>query len=269
MPVSSNNKLELGRVRQAWDRRTQHPPGRGFYRWLLGGAIERVESDTDVVLSQRLRAGPLAGHAHASSAVLLPRSNAAMRSTDAAEASTDRRLGQLPRCWRRLDSVLLPTEGCHAGPAGRRRPLARQRRSSGLFARAYGRLTGYRPLGQDLVRQARVELGQVAHCPAVWQVPDAARLPCRRRRLGARLCLPQPGAGDATAASAQRQRLLTASLELARPIVPSMPSLWGAVFVDAGRAAEFGTTHPGLGLWRRHPLAQPGGPAARGPGLGP
>jgi translocation and assembly module TamA len=33
--------------------------------------------------------------------------------------------------------------------------------------------------------------------------------------------------------------MMTASVELARPFTASMPSLWGAVFVDAGNAGQF------------------------------
>ena len=32
--------------------------------------------------------------------------------------------------------------------------------------------------------------------------------------------------------------LFTSSVELARPILDSLPSLWGAVFVDAGNASD-------------------------------
>ncbi|MBK7061025.1 MAG: BamA/TamA family outer membrane protein [Rubrivivax sp.] len=42
--------------------------------------------------------------------------------------------------------------------------------------------------------------------------------------------------------------LATGSIELARPIMASMPSLWGAMFVDAGNAAnDFGSLKPVLG----------------------
>ena len=43
---------------------------------------------------------------------------------------------------------------------------------------------------------------------------------------------------------------MTTSLELARPLAASLPSLWGAVFVDAGRAANDwpDVGHPALGL---------------------
>ena len=42
--------------------------------------------------------------------------------------------------------------------------------------------------------------------------------------------------------------LLTTSIELARPISKNLPSLWGAVFVDAGNAANgFGNLKMSLG----------------------
>jgi translocation and assembly module TamA len=53
--------------------------------------------------------------------------------------------------------------------------------------------------------------------------------------------------------------LLTASVELARPLMDSMPSLWGAVFIDAGNAADtLGALKPvygsGFGVRWRSPV---------------
>jgi translocation and assembly module TamA len=53
--------------------------------------------------------------------------------------------------------------------------------------------------------------------------------------------------------------LFTGSLEFARPFLDSMPSLWGAVFADAGNAAEsFSTLKPvygvGVGVRWRSPV---------------
>jgi translocation and assembly module TamA len=53
--------------------------------------------------------------------------------------------------------------------------------------------------------------------------------------------------------------LFTGSVELARPFLDSMPSLWGAVFVDAGNAADnFGSIRPvygtGVGVRWRSPV---------------
>jgi translocation and assembly module TamA len=42
--------------------------------------------------------------------------------------------------------------------------------------------------------------------------------------------------------------LFTGSVEVARPVSPRLPSVWGAVFVDAGRAADsFTTLKPAYG----------------------
>jgi len=53
---------------------------------------------------------------------------------------------------------------------------------------------------------------------------------------------------DATGARISGNVLMTSSLELARPILASMPSVWGAVFVDAGNAAmDWADLEPVLG----------------------
>jgi translocation and assembly module TamA len=55
------------------------------------------------------------------------------------------------------------------------------------------------------------------------------------------------------------ESLYTVSVELARPFLKSMPTLWGAVFIDAGNAANsFANLHPaigsGVGLRWRSPV---------------
>ena len=57
--------------------------------------------------------------------------------------------------------------------------------------------------------------------------------------------------------------LLTSSIEAAHVIVPSIPALLGAVFIDAGSAArDFGNLQPDGGLRRRRAFPQSGRPAA-------
>jgi len=53
----ARNKLEWGRSRQAWDGELSSHTGANLYRNLLGVTIERLKTDTDLVLSQRLRLG--------------------------------------------------------------------------------------------------------------------------------------------------------------------------------------------------------------------
>lgn len=243
--VSSNNKFELGRVRQAWSGEVSTHPGGRFGRWLVGGAIERLVSSTDVVMSQRLRAGR-AQDWRALEQLAFAELERGVRSTDTDEVSTFAISANYHVTWRRLDSVLLPTEGYTLslqGGIGRSHGTASR---SGIFTRAYGRLTAYQPLGRSWYGQARVELGQV-FLPSGVAAPDSQ--------------LFRAGGDDSVRGYAYRSLgpvrdgvvgsgpvLMTGSIELARPFVASMPSLWGALFVDAGRAGTaFGTLKPALG----------------------
>ena len=63
-------------------------------------------------------------------------------------------------------------------------------------------------------------------------------VPRRRRRLGARLRLPHPRARRATAPSSAARCCVTGSVELEHPLSAKLPALLGAVFVDAGNAAD-------------------------------
>jgi translocation and assembly module TamA len=138
--------------------------------------------------------------------------------------------------WRRLDDNLLPSRGYALSLQG---GLGQSRSSdapSGPFARAYARLTAYRPLGRQWHAEARVELGQVFKSDDV-NVPDTQRFRAggdqsvrgyEYRSLGP-VIDGIVNSGDV---------LFTVSAEIAHPIMPSLPSIWGAVFIDAGQAAN-------------------------------
>ena len=244
--VTSNNKFELGQVRQVWTGEVSTHPVERARRWLLGGAIERLVSDDDVVLSQRLRAGRSQGMRDFEQ-LAFAEVERGERRTDAAKTSTFALSGNLHLVLRRLDSALLPTEGYTVSLQG---GLGRSRGSdarSGFFGRAYGRVTVYRPLGRSWYGQARLEAGQV-FLPSGVAGPESQ--------------LFRAGGDDSVRGYAYRSLgpttdgvvgsgpvMMTASLELARPFVEGMPSLWGALFVDAGRAGRnFGTLDPALGF---------------------
>lgn len=243
--VSSSNKFELGRVRQAWAGEVSTHPGEHFSRWLVGGAIERLVSDSDVVLSQRLRGG-YARDTRQLEQLAFVEFERGMRSTDTSAVDTYATSVNYHVVLRRLDSALLPTEGYTLslqGGLGRSHGSAS---TAGYFQRAYGRLTAYRPLGQSWYGQARIELGQV-FLPSGVAAPDSQ--------------LWRAGGDDSVRGYAYRSLgpvtdgvvgsgpvLMTGSIELARPFLSSMPALWGAVFVDAGRAGNsFGNLKPALG----------------------
>jgi translocation and assembly module TamA len=136
--------------------------------------------------------------------------------------------------WRKLDDNLLPTDGYALAlqtGAGQARESGG---GSGPFARLYGRLTAYKPFGK-WYGQARLELGQVFKRDDL-RVPESQLFRAGGdesvRGYAYRELAPTVN-GVVTSGSV----LFTASAEIARPILESLPAVWGAAFVDAGNSA--------------------------------
>jgi translocation and assembly module TamA len=243
--ITARNKLEWGRDRQAWDGEASTHPDDDLYRWVLGVTIERLKSDSDVVLSQSVRAGraqdtPRIDRFHFAEFVRASRRTGTTR-TDASALSLN-----VHWTWRDIDSPILPTDGVTLSLQG---GLGQARGDAGThsgFGRAWGRITFYKPLGRQWYGQARFEAGQVFVRTGL-DVPETLRFRAggdesvrgyAYRSLGP-LVEGEVGSGDVVA---------TASVELARPVSAALPSVWGAVFVDAGNAADsFGHLNPVLG----------------------
>jgi translocation and assembly module TamA len=236
-PASSRTKLELGQKRQALDAEISTHPLAGQVRYLLGGAVERLVSDSDTVLSQRLRLGRTQDKQQVERLHFIEYERSLLV-TDAGARNNATALSlNFHGVWRDLDNVILPTRGVTLAVQVGGGQSTGTNASTGLFTRAYGRLTGYLPLGRTWYGQARLELGQV-FLRSGMAVPESQKWRAGGddsvrgygyRRLG-------PLAADGTVTSGTA--LFTASAELARPFLDSMPSLWGAVFVDAGGAAN-------------------------------
>ena len=234
--ASSRLKLELGKKRQAGDAEISTHALEGLYRNLVGGAVERLISDTDVVLSQRMRVGR-SQDSQRIERLYFAEVERSLRTTDAGAASDASAVSlNFHGGWRDLDSIILPTDGLVLAlqvGGGRSRGTDAE---SGYFGRLYGRLMGYFPLPGAWYSQARIELGQVLLRPRMV-VPESQRWRAGGdesvRGYGYRSLGPITdgvvGSGNA---------IFTVSAEVARPIVSSMPNLWGAVFVDAGNAAD-------------------------------
>jgi translocation and assembly module TamA len=254
--ITSRNKAEWGRDRHVWDGEVSTHPGPQLYRWLAGGTIERLKTDTDVVLTQRLRAGRSQDSPRIERFQFLEVDRSA-RTTASERDSAVAVSANQHWAWRDLDNPVLPTRGVTAtfqvggGQA---------RDSSGLdgaFGRLWARATVYRPLGAGWYAQARLEAGQV-FTPAGLDVPDTLRFRAggddsvrgyAYRTLG-------PSSGGTVDSG---KSVLTASVELARPLSEHLPQFWGAVFVDAGQAANsFSDLRPvvgsGIGLRWRSPV---------------
>lgn len=259
--ASSRNKIEWGEKRQFWEGEVSTHARPGLHRNLVGGTIENLESDSDTVLSQRLRAGR-AQDGQRIERLYFVEAERSRRIIEATQARSNALAlsANAHGVWRDLDSVVLPTKGfTFAGQLG----VGTSRGTNaedGVFGRVYGRFTGYLPfgmMGQTWYGQARLEVGQVFLRPNVvapdsqkWRAGgDESVRGYSYRSLGP---VVDGAIGSGTA-------LATASLELARPISESMPSLWGAVFADAGNAANsFNELHPvvgvGVGIRWRSPV---------------
>jgi translocation and assembly module TamA len=166
---------------------------------------------------------------------------------------------------RDLDSILAPTEGTSLslqGGAGyghgtqMRSDVEGVSQSRGPFVRAYSRFNWYRPFG-GWFANARLEAGQVFVASAI-AVPDTILFRAGGdnsvRGYGYRTLGP-----TVNGAIVGGRVLLTGSVEMEHPLVERLPALLGAVFVDAGNAADrWNELHPdygyGVGLHYRSPV---------------
>ena len=128
--------------------------------------------------------------------------------------------------------------------------------ASGPFVRAYSRYTWFRPFGRWFAN-ARVEAGEVFVKNRI-SVPDTILFRAGGdgsvRGYDYRTIAP-----TRNGAVVGGQVLLTGSFELEYPISKKLPALLGAVFVDAGDAADrWGEIHPvfgyGVGVHYRSPV---------------
>jgi translocation and assembly module TamA len=252
------NKAEYGQLRKAWDGEISTHAAEDLYRDLVGGAVEQLKSDTDIVLSQSVRAGRTQDGQRIER-LLFAQAERSVRKTldDTVRTAAIAVSLNYHQVWRDLDSNVLPTQGLSLkGQIGAGYSHGTDAQP-GPYTRLYARLTGYQPVGRSWYGQARIEAGQVI-LKASQVVPEAEQFRAggddsvrgyAYRSLGP-LVDGAVGSGNA---------MFTVSAELARPILSSLPLLWGAVFVDAGNAAEkFAQLHPavgaGFGLRYRSPV---------------
>lgn len=241
------NKAELGRDRRALEAEASTHPNARMQRWLVGGTYELLKTSEDRTISQRVRLGrseDLPGLERLGF-VEFERSN---ECTYAESSCIDpltlkAASANLHHTWRRLDNAVLPTRGytlnlqVGAGWAYGEAPERTDQPASGPFTRLYARATGYWPLPANFFSEARLELGGVLVKNDVV-VPDSQRFRAGGdgsvRGYDYRTLAPATPEGGVTGG----KMLATASVELARPVSPSLPSVWWAVFADAGRAAD-------------------------------
>jgi translocation and assembly module TamA len=246
--ATARNKIEIGGLRKFWNGEISSQPGIDLYRNLVGAAVEELESDTDVVLSQRLRLGRTQDGQRIERFLFVEAERSKRRTKDASVNTQALALSlNFHGVWRDLDSVILPTRGVTlTGQVG----VGQSRGTNaepGPYGRLYLRLTGYYPLSDVWYSQARAEFGRVFF-KSNNVVPESQQFRAGGddsvRGYGYRSLGPLV---DGAAGSGNM--LYTVSAELARPISATLPSLWGAVFVDAGNAGNsFNGLRPAVGL---------------------
>lgn len=231
----ASNKLEVGRDLQSWEGDLTSHPQPGFYRNLIGGAVLREIGDTDVVGSQRLRVGRTQDTKRIERLAFVELERAT-RTTDTERDRATALSLNYHGVWRNVDSVVLPTDGesvALQGGVGQSRSL---NDGSGPYMRLWGRVNVWRPLGASWYGTARLEMGQVFTRGRVG-VPETQlfRAGGDDSVRGYDYRTLAPIEDDTVVGGAV---VATGSLEVARPIIARLPSIWGAVFVDAGRAAR-------------------------------
>lgn len=259
--ITARNKLELGRDRQSLETDLNTHPLEGGWRNLVAARLQREVLEGSTVRSTRLRAGRAIETERVDRLYFIEGTTASTQSTNATIPDRlDRALtANLHLTLRRLDSVLLPTRGFAVrGEFGSGYALSNVA-GNGPFARAYGRLNAYTPLGGPWLGSARLEAGQV-FARANIGVPDTLQFRAGGdesvRGYAYQALGPQVN-GTVTSGRV----LLTGSVEAARPVLPSVPALLGAVFVDVGSAAnDFGALRPVVGYGVGARFRSPVGP---------
>lgn len=257
-PVSARNKFEWGAKRKAWDGEISTHTQPNLYRYLVGGAVEQLQSDTDTVLSQRVRTGRAQDTERIDRLTYVEYERSTRRTVDLLVNTKAIATSLNFRGVRReLDDVLLPTRGYSlSGQVGVGYSHGKNA-EPGPFERVFGRVTAYVPLGNQWQLTGRVEAGKV-FLRANGVVPESQQFRAggddsvrgyAYRSLGP-IVDGAVGSGNA---------LYTSSVEIAHPIAASLPSVWGAAFIDAGNAGNgFRGLDPavgyGVGVRWRSPL---------------
>lgn len=240
LPMRARSKVQLGQLlRKAELELSSHPQpdmqrNLGSLQW-----EQDLNNDKDIrTLSARVGRLREAGHDERLAYVEMLRS--VERTGPSETLRSGAWSGNVQWTRRRLDSLLLPTDGYTAQlllGAGRADNNAPDQ-DSGPFARARFKIEYFRPLPSGWYLSARTDLAQILGA-------DRLGLPSKMLYLA--------GGDDSVRGYAYQslgivkddsdtvsggRKLWTGSLEVARPVMESVPMLWGAAFIDAGQVAD-------------------------------
>ncbi len=259
------NKLQIGQNLNYWNGELISHLQEDGWRTLFAGQAEELDSDDERRLSWHVRAGRTRDTVriwrlyYAEYARARLETSAGINDSEALSANYH---------WNRrnVDDLRTPTlgtvwslQGALGYAQGTTTPLTGNlvTEDAGAFARAYARVQGYMPLGNNFYGSARLELGEVFVRESLG-VPDTLLFRAggddsvrgyAYRSLG-------PELGGVTVSGTT---LLTGSLQVARPIFADQPAFLWALFVDAGNASNgWNNMRPvfgyGAGLHWRSPV---------------
>ena len=245
--ITARNKIEWGRDRQSLEGDISTHARHDFWRDLVGYALTREKTSTDTVTSTRVRLGR-AQDTPRFQRLYFAEATSATRTTAEVHEQANALSLNYHWGWRELDNAVLPTDGFTLSlETGAGRAHDQSNRAGG-FTRLYGRGTLYRPFGNGWFGNARLELGQVLTSNDV-EIPDPLRFRAGGdesvRGYSYRTLAPTDADGTVVGGKV----LFTSSVEIAHPVSVKLPSVWWAVFVDAGRAADnFSELKPAYGV---------------------
>lgn len=255
IPVRSKSTLDVSRELKSATVELSSYPQTDLHRNVASLSVEKDSSSglSKLNLSARLGRVREAGTDELLSYLELVRAR-----EDQTDGAITARAISLNRQWtrRRLDNLLLPTDGYQgllllgAGRADSSQAPA------GLFGRAQLKLNGYKPVGSWFA-SARLELGQVLAADRVT-IPE--KLLFRAGGDESVRGYAYESLGPTRDGVEVGGRVLaTGSIEIARPLARSLPNYWGAVFIDAGQAAQSWSDYKpwlgyGVGLRWRSPI---------------
>lgn len=270
LDMRSRFKLNLGQDKKTADLELSSHPQADMQRNLASVAVEQLTIAEKVTLNLRARLGRIRETDSQDHLYYLETLRA--RETDPQGQVTAGAISANSQ-WtrRRLDSLLLPTEGYAASLLVGLGRADNSVASSGLFGQAHAKLYAYKAFAGGWWGSARTEWAQVFAADPIG-LPEALRF-----RAGGDESVRGHGQGDLGPTDADGNPtggrvLWTGSVELAHALTADMPNLLGAAFFDAGQAASgwrgFKPVHAyGLGLRYRSPLGTMKLDLARAPEL--
>jgi translocation and assembly module TamA len=255
LPATLNNKLQWGKLIQAWDVSLVTHPAESFHSWLVGGSVSSIKSTNDLVRSASVRFGRTQ-NSNALDRMTYVQAERSIQCTPKQGDVGPFRPGSDPdagfnydcvdaralslnqaNVWRNVDSVILPTAGYTLSAQVGVGVAGSQGGDHGPYTRLYGRITEYWPLPASFFLQGRLELGQIVVKDGV-AMPDAQQWRAGGEDSVRGYTWRSLGPPDHRGNVVGGNSLVTASVELAHPFAASLPSVWWATFYDAGSADD-------------------------------